>query len=347
MSVEDRREIKPYMDLLRCMALYLVVLLHTIADTYANPDLLGTAVWWGCNVLNSAARMGVPLFFMLSGALLLPDPRTLDPLPFYRKRFLRLLLPFLCWDIVYFLENAWFQSQAPSLRQFFVELLTLRGSKYHLWYVYKIASIYLLLPFLKRALDHCRRRDQWLLLGIILLPASVFPLIDLLPGIGLDLFGAPIDGRVGFFLLGYLLAQETPPPWARRLLYGGGVLAFLLNIFGNYWCSAPGQINYWFNGGCVLTHYLTAGAVFLLAKEHAKLPPALGRLCRRISSLSYGVYLSHALFLDVCSRLLGKLALGTTLTLALSFLLASCAATVLIWLLSLCKPLRRLLVSGA
>lgn len=345
MSVEGRREISAYMDLLRCMALYLVVLLHTIADTYANPDLVGTAVWWGCNILNSAARMGVPLFFMLSGALLLPDPRTLDPLPFYRMRFRRLLLPFLCWDIVYFLENAWLQ--APSPRQFLVELLTLRGSKYHLWYVYKIASIYLLLPFLKRALDHCRRRDQWLLLGIILLPASVFPLIDLLPGIGLDLYSAPIDGRVGFLLLGFLLTQETPPPRARRLLYAGGVLAFLLNIFGNYWLSSPGQVNLWFNGGCVLTHYLTAGAVFLLVKEHAKMPPALGRLCRRVSSLSYGVYLAHALFLDVCIRLLGGLSLGTTLTLALSFLLTSCAATVFIWLVSFCKPLRRLLAGGA
>jgi len=346
MPAEDRREITAYLDLLRCAALYLVVLLHTISDTLANPGLVGTAVWWGCDILNSAARMGVPLFFMLSGALLLPDPRTLDPLPFYRKRLCRLLPPFLCWDIVYFLENAWLQAQAPSLRQFFVELLALRGSKYHLWFVYKIASIYLLLPFLKRALDHCRRREQWLLLGIILLPASVFPLVSLLPGIELDLFGPPIDGRVGFFLLGFLLAQETPPPWARRLLYAGGVLAFLLNIFGNYWLSAPGQANLWFNDGCALTHFLTAGALFLLAKEHARLPSVLRRLCRRLSSLSYGVYLSHVLFLDMSIRLLGGLALGTARTLLLSFLLAACAATVFIWLLSLCKPLRRPLAGG-
>jgi len=346
MSTEARRETTAYMDLLRCGALYLVVLLHCISGTLANPALVGTAVWWICDVLNSAARMGVPLFFMLSGALLLPNPRTLDPLPFYRRRLRRLLLPFLCWDVLYFLENAWLQAQTPSLGQFFTELLALRGSKYHLWFVYKIAGIYLLLPFLKRILDHCRRREQWLLLGVILLPASVFPLVSLLPGVQLDLFGPLVDGRVGFFLLGFLLAQASPPPWARRLLYGGGALAFLLNIFGNFWLSAPGQVNLWFNDGCALTHFLTAGAVFLLAKERIHMPPALCRLCRRLSSLSYGIYLSHVLFLDVFTRLLRGLALGTARTLLLSFLLTACTATVSVWLLSLCRPLRRLLVGG-
>ena len=345
MYTETRREITAYMDLLRCGALYLVVLLHCISGTLANPALVGTAVWWVCDILNSAARMGVPIFFMLSGALLLPDPRTLDPLPFYRKRLHRLLLPFLCWNELYFLENAWLQAQTPSLIQFFTELLAARGSKYHLWFVYKIASIYLLLPFLKRILDHCHCREQWLLLGVILLPASVFPLVSLLPGVQLDLFSPLLDGRVGFFLLGFLLVQALPA-WARRLLYGGGALAFLLNILGNFWLSSPGQVNLWFNDGCALTHFLTAGAVFLLAKERIHMPPALCGLCRKLSSLSYGIYLAHVLFLDAFTRLLRGLGLGTAWMLLLSFLLTACAATVSVWLLSLCKPLRRLLVGG-
>lgn len=327
MQPTANREATRYMDLLRCGALYLVVLLHCISGTLANPGLAGTAVWWICDILNSAARMGVPLFFMLSGALLLSDERTLDPLPFYRKRLRRILPLFLCWDLLYFLENAYLQGAPLSARQFLVELLTLRGSKYHLWFVYKIASIYLLLPFLKRIVDHCRRRDVWLLLGVLLLPSSVFPLLSLLPGVEIDLFGSLIDGRVGFFLLGWLLAQEPLPKRARRLLYAGGVLAFLLNIFGNFWLSAPGQVNLWFNDGCALTHFLTSGAVFLLAKEYARLSPRLGAVCRKLSGLSYSIYLSHVLFLDLSLLLLAKTGLGTAWTVALSFIMVSLSAT--------------------
>lgn len=323
-----------YMDLLRCGALYLVVLLHSLSGTLANPSLMGTAVWWICDILNSAARMGVPLFFMLSGALLLSDERTLEPLPFYRKRFRRILPLFLCWDLLYFLENAYLQGVPLAPKQFLVELLTLRGSKYHLWFVYKIASIYLLLPFLKRILDHCRRRDAWLLLGVILLPSSVFPLLSLLPGVEIDLFGSLIDGRVGFFLLGWLLSQETPPKRAKQLLYAGGALAFLLNIFGNFWLSAPGQVNLWFNDGCALTHFLTSGAVFLLAKEHARPSPHLAGICRKLSGLSYRVYLSHVLFLDLSLLLLAGTGLGTAWTVALSFVMTSLAATGAAWILS-------------
>lgn len=325
--MESGRENYEYLDVLRCGALYLVVLLHCISGTLADAALVGTPVWWVCNVLNSAARMGVPLFFMLSGALLLSDQRTLDPIPFYRRRMHKILLPFLCWDLIYFLEGAWLQGMALSPARFFSELLTLRGSKYHLWFVYKIVSIYLLLPFLKYILDHCRRRDAWLLLGVVLLQPSVLPLVSLLPGIHLDLFGTLVDGRVGFFLLGWLLFSEPPPPWARRLLYGGGILAFLLNIFGNAALSSPGQVNLWFNDGCALTHFLTAGAVFLAVKDQIRVSRGLAALCRRLSRWSYGIYLSHALFLDAAGLLLGKTRLGTAWTLLVSFLTASAAAT--------------------
>lgn len=324
---EPKREDYAYLDLLRCGALYLVVLLHCVSGTLADASLVGTPVWWICDVLNSAARMGVPLFFMLSGALLLSDRRTLDPLPFYRRRLLRILPPFLCWDLIYFLEGVWLQGLDLSPARFFTELLTLRGSKYHLWFVYKIVSIYLLLPFLKYIVDHCRRRDVWLLLGVVLLQPSVLPLAGLLSGIRLDLFGAPVDGRVGFFLLGWLLFSETPPPRARKLLYGAGIAAFLLNVFGNAALSAPGQVHLWFNDGCALTHFLTAGAVFLAAKERVWISGRPAALCRRLSQWSYGVYLSHVLFLDLALVLLRRTGLGAARTLPALFLITSAAAT--------------------
>ena len=134
--VESGRKDLAYLDVLRCLGMYLVILGHCFSGTLATPSMLGTPVWWICDILDGFFRMGLALFFVLSGALLLNNERTLDAVPFYTKRLKRLLVPFLCWDLVYFLENMVLQGRFPDPARFFTELLALRGSKYHLWFVY-------------------------------------------------------------------------------------------------------------------------------------------------------------------------------------------------------------------
>lgn len=348
---ESKRENYAYMDVLRCGGIYLVMIGHCISGTLAEPGLVGTAVWWICDILNSAVRTGLAMFFVLSGALLLPDERTLDVIPFYRRRLKKLLVPFLCWDLVYFLEGALLQGQGLRPGVFFTELLTLRGSKYHLWFVYKLVSIYLLLPFLKRVLDRCGRREQGILLFVILLPSSILPLINLLPFVSVDLFSAPVDGRVGFFLLGYLLARSDPAPRTRRWIYAGGAAALVLNVLGNYWLSSTERVNLWFNDGCALTHYIACAAAFLLARnlfsgEGGRLRRGIAALAGRLSGLTYGMYLCHVLFLDLAIRLAEGSAWGTARRLLFYFLFTALCATAAAWLLSRERHLRRLLVTG-
>lgn len=348
--VENGRKNLAYMDVLRCLGMYLVILGHCTSGTLATPSMFGTAVWWICDILGSVFRMGLAIFFVLSGALLLPNDQTLDALPFYAKRLKRLLVPFLCWDIVYFLENAVLQGRIPDPAQFLTELLTLRGSKYHLWFVYKIISIYLILPFLKRALDHCGLREQLLFLLVVLIPASILPLVNLLPFVQIDLFGAPIDGRVGYFIMGYILVRETPPPWVKRLLYGGGACSVVLDVLGNYWLSSPEKLNLWFSDGCALTHFLETGAVFLLARDlfgggsECPARKAVCTLAGRLSKLSYGIYLCHVLFLDAAIRLLAGTSLGASRKIVFYFAFTAACATAAAWLLSKSRPLRRLFV---
>lgn len=340
-----------YLNVLRCGGALLVILGHCISGTLADPGLVGTMVWWICDILNSAVRTGLAMFFVLSGALLLPDPRTLEVIPFYKKRLGKLLVPFLCWDLIYFLEGALLLGRSLSPALFLTELLASRGSKYHLWFVYKLVSIYLILPFLKRILDRCGRREQGILLAVILLPASILPLVNLLPCLSVDLFSPPIDGRVGFFLLGYLLIRSDPSPKIKRWIYAAGAGALVLNVLGNYLLSSPGQVNLWFNDGCAPTHYIACAAAFLLARdlfsgEGGKLRRGIAALADRLSGLTYGVYLGHVLFLDLAIRLAEGFAWGTSGRLAFYYLFTVPCAFAAAWILSRERHLRRLLVTG-
>ena len=95
------------LDLLRCLAILMVVTLHAAAPLLSDPSLLGTPAWYFCLLLDPFSRTGVPIFFMLSGFLLLRDPRTLQVGPFYRRRLPRLAVPLVLWNLIYALADAW------------------------------------------------------------------------------------------------------------------------------------------------------------------------------------------------------------------------------------------------
>ena len=79
-------------DLLRVASMVGVVYLHTAAGALRQ---LGTPLWHFSNLLSSLATAAVPLFFMLSGALLLSHPRTAELGTLFRRRLPKVLI--LCW----------------------------------------------------------------------------------------------------------------------------------------------------------------------------------------------------------------------------------------------------------
>lgn len=336
-----------YLDVLRCLAIYLVVGLHSIADPLTNKGLFATRTWWVLNVCSGLVRMGVPLFFMISGYLLLSDPRTLDIGEFYRRRLGKLLPPFLVWDVIYFLKRCAEEAVEPDILTFFKELAS-QGSKYHFWFVYQIIGLYLLMPFLKRIVDQCTTRELVIFLGVILLQPTLFRLLNVVqPVIWFNLFRALVEGYAGFLITGYLLGSRELSRTARWWIYGLGLVGLAGGALGNYLCSSPEKINLVFNEGYCITHYLTSGACFVLVKQHAgKLPRWLLRGTEKVSQLTYGIYLSHLLVLDWIFQNRWYIMPSHTpaIFVIFAFVVTSLVSTVFIWLVSHIRGLRKLLM---
>lgn len=140
------------LDLIRTVAILLVIMQHAWSGMQFDEPNVGA--WsYGYHAL---VVMGVPLFFMLSGALLL-DSQVTSIRHFLTKRFKRLLLPFFLWGtVVYIIAVAMHKypdvaTPMAALRAYIPYMLEGRVNASH-WYIYVLIGLYLLTPFLQRAL---------------------------------------------------------------------------------------------------------------------------------------------------------------------------------------------------
>lgn len=336
-----------YIDLLRCLAVLLVIMLHCVSGYANNTALFGTRTWWACNIINSFARMGVPLFFMISGFLLLSSEGTCRIGAFYKRRFSKLCIPFLFWDVIYYFEVCVLEGRTPTLLSFLNEL-TRQGSKYHLWFIYQILALYLLMPFLKKIVDHSTERERWAFLLVILLQPTLFRFINIIQRVVyIAPFLALVEGYAGFILTGYLLGICPKMTRRQRTVAGAaGCVGLAGGSLGNFLFSSPEKIAMYFSEGYSIAQYITAGALFLLAKELAeRLPERLLRWTKSLSGLTFGMYFVHVLFLDFYYGVLPRLGLDfpPSLDVVLSFLFASAASICVVYIFSKLPLLRRLI----
>jgi len=212
----------PYLDILRVIACLLVILIHTPIrqyTTYYNTPSLAGAVYTVLVAVNCN------LFFMITGALLLPVTR---PGKRFVKRRLRVVLPpLVVWTVVYLLEHA------LLLHNFTPRLLT--SVLFHpveglLWYVYVLLVIYVTLPLLSKCIAAIGKRGVEVLLVLWVL-SSFIPYQH---GVFIEasqyshnMFGA-FANYYGYVLLGYYLHQYGLPRFSR----GNAVMWTLLFVFG-------------------------------------------------------------------------------------------------------------------
>ena len=299
-----------YLDAIRCLAMFLVIVLHTIAPVIIQTGVYGTASWAFCMGLDGINRMGVPLFFMISGYLMLSRPSTGDVRAFYRKNLPKLLIPLAVWNVVYFLEQVWRGRAEPTLTAFLGELLD-QGSGYHMWFIYVLLGIYLVTPFLKRMVERCNARELVWLIVLIMLPTTFRNLANQLQQtVYVYLFSPMLEGFLGYFLLGYWLGTHRLGRRGRWVLYLLGVAGYLWGTAGNLLTASPEGIPLPYDNNYVLTHYLCSAAAFvwvqtLFERHERRLTPLAVPLAKG-SELSFGVYWVHVLILNAVTDWIGS-----------------------------------------
>ena len=168
-NADSQREI--WIDWMRVTACFLVMMTHSCEPFYLGGEgsLILTqsdALWVA--VLNSLPRAAVALFVVASSYL--QFPLHYPTRVFFAKRATRLLIPFAFWTVVYAL--VW----GEPVQNFRDLLLNFNYAAGHLWFVYMLAGLYLLMPLLSPWAERVGKRELQLYLGIWLF-TTLIPLI--------------------------------------------------------------------------------------------------------------------------------------------------------------------------
>lgn len=206
--IEGRR----FQDLyfLRVIATIAVIAIHTTSLAMTD-SFLG---YYG----NQLARFSVPMFLILSGFLLFQSDLYSHYLPipqFYRKRFRRILLPYLLWTIFYSLVLHYYFNGLHNANMILPDLIRhifLGNGFTHLYFVVIIIQLYLIYPLIRSGFQ--ARPGLFLLASLLLSLGCQFVLyLDSICIIHLSVYWRPLyliafPVWIFYFFLGMYLAQN-------------------------------------------------------------------------------------------------------------------------------------------
>jgi len=213
-------------DAMRVAAAAGVVVDHVAAWGFERYGEIATRDWWVFNLAVGATRWAVPLFVMLSGALLLDPRRTEGPREFYARRLRRIAIPFVFWCLFYIAFRFALRPSAFSLGGM-VSWLALGQPFYHMHYLFIIVGLYLFTPAFRAVVAQSGRGLLILATALMLGLASA----DLvLASFGVGGGGEPNAASrfvpfIGYYFLGACLREWVATRRGVALAWVGAVAA--------------------------------------------------------------------------------------------------------------------------
>jgi len=172
-------------DIIRISAIILVIVLHTIILATNKSNLFVLRLDYFLEPFKAFSRVSVPIFFMISGFLLLGKKQS-TKLNF-KRIYKRLLIPFVFFTLlnsVYSLIFIHNMDYYKSILNQFVKISEYLGS--HLWFLLVLSFLYLFNPFLQQIFSNydknrSYKKIKWitaiaflytLLTGVIIYPLN-------------------------------------------------------------------------------------------------------------------------------------------------------------------------------
>lgn len=302
-----------YFDVLRALAIIFVILSH-VCKTFAGNFKGGSFEWLFSVCFTDIAVMGVPIFLMISGALLLGRDYTLSD--FMKRRFSRILIPFIFWALLLPICKMMFLGYDWTFTSF-KELFFLK----QYWFIWMLIGSYLLLPIMNSFVKEFELKGLAYMLiiwfiGMIFLREFSFytieQLFELHPMGWKEIFA----GYFGFFPLGYYLSVKKFNLSDKHMCWIGlAILVIFTGINLAYTLiNAPQNNTVTYYGYRRIVSTLQCIGLFLFIKYFSQYceenggsfknkiysffkDTSVSKLILSISICSYGMYLVHYFWL--------------------------------------------------
>jgi surface polysaccharide O-acyltransferase-like enzyme len=297
-----------YGDGMRVVTVAAVALLHASAPGVIRYDSLGSLQWWTANAVDASCRWAVPVFLMLSGALVLDPARRESLSAFYRRRFMRVGVPLVVWTAFYFVWAVMYHDQRVTVASVSASLQAGLVEN-HLYFLFVILGLYAVAPLLRESLTRMGQAARWTLAVLLLALASWGIPQDYWPMNAFTLF----TPYIGYFIMGFLLREISLSPTSLGLVAAAFAAACVIITIGTGMrFAAWGPSDY---RALALYDYLSAGVIsqsigaYLLIRHLCSRRSATGsnRWVKALGGAAFGIYLTHRAALDVVAGWTGDL----------------------------------------
>ncbi len=300
-----------YIDILNIVAILAVVILHHNGIVHGYTK---TSAWYTSLIFECVFYFAVPLFLMISGAMLMPYREKYDTKTFFKKRALKVFIPAIFWIAfmiiwrVFIVKTMKIDDWSPKN---ILNIIFASKEESTYYYLFLIMGAYLTMPVLSRLAKPEYKKTLWYLVGVFFIFNALVP--NLLKLVGVNYYtdlGLMMGQWSMYVVLGYLLSTQEIPKKYRIVLYILGILA----IVYRYTTTAilSGQAGKLMNttwGYGQFHTILLSSAVFVFVKDmnfewikkRAKIVRTLGVL----AGCSFGIYLIHKIVIYYEVHILG------------------------------------------
>jgi len=295
-----------WIDAVRFIAIFTVVILHTAAPLLSQYTQIPIINWHVANLYNSAVRMGVPLFFMISGFLLLRNYDE-DTKVFFTKRIHKVIIPMLAWSLIYILFIKYVQEKDINVIKRMIVALNMY-TYYHLWFLYTLLGLYLITPFLRIIVKHASDKLLYYFLGLWLIHISIIPLINKFAHVAFESHLALMSDALGYFIFGYVLSKFS---YSKKMFYGA-LLIFILSSIAVAGITfilteQAGSFDKTFYGSQGGLGIVQSISTFILIKywfndRKVPLKESTSKFIKYFSVTSFGIYLVHPIIITVLEK---------------------------------------------
>ena len=299
---------KPYIDALRVLAMLLVLYNHTGERGFLRFDAAQGAAKAALLALAVLDTIAVPLFFMISGALMLGREEPVGVC--LKRRVLRYVLVILGASTVMYVYSCRTDLSVMNLTDWLRGLYDGQITTSY-WFLYTYLGYLLGLPLLRRLARAMTERD-------FLYLTAVVGAVNVLSSLQWFCFdgGFSMNGGVipfaaaravyyplaGYFIEHRLGARATQPRTLLGLLCAG---ALGVTLGCAALACAQEALGYWAEPAYGLFVFAPAIAVFAAVKalfERVRVSPRAAGVLREAGACTFGIYLFEKVYRDVSSR---------------------------------------------
>ena len=320
-----------WLDVVRFIAMFTVVCCHCTDPFNFYPGTapnIGEIKLWGA-IYGSVLRPCVPLFVMITGALLLPVRG--DASTFYKKRIPRVFYPFLIWSVLYNLfpwitgllglnpqiildffpyagEEVMQQSFSVSLEYILMIPFNFSILAVHMWYIYLLIGLYLYLPVFSAWVEKASERAKLMFLlawGVTLLLPYYYQFVSnyLWGTCSWNSFGMlyAFAGFNGYLLLGHYLKNLE---WSLKKTLAIGIPMFAAGYAVTFLAfrhitalpEYTDEMLELFFTYCSLNVVMMTIPVFMLAKKVKVNSERMKKALANLTVCGFGIYMIHYFF---------------------------------------------------